>query len=279
MKTKAILVACIMAVMVSCKDKKKDKTQEVEVEETVITDGKNTLVEETVTPVEKKHHDWSYKGDNGPDNWSKVHSDCGGKSQSPINIITKDAKAEPLGKLKPNYKEKTMIHDVINNGHSVQFNFEQGDTHFFDGVEYGLKQIHFHEPSEHTINGVRYPIVIHLVHQSNDGQLLVFAVMAKEGKGSAPFNFLESYLPLKKGEKKAVNKAFSLPSILPKDTGYYYYKGSLTTPPCSEGVNWVVFKNPITVSKTQVEKMHQSLPDHNYRPTQPLNGRTVLMSE
>lgn len=275
MRTKIILVAFALAI-VACKDKK--KKIEVEVDETVVTDGQNVVVEETVTPV-SDNHDWNYKGEDGVENWHKKHKDCGGDHQSPINIITKDAKKEPLGEPHPSYKEETMIHDVVNNGHSVQFNFEPGDHHIFNGVKYNLKQIHFHEPSEHTINGVRYPMVIHLVHKSEDGQILVFAVMAKEGKGSAPFNFLETYLPLKKGETKKVGKNFSLPSILPKDKGYYYYVGSLTTPPCSEGVNWIIFKNPITVSKQQVEKMHNSLPDSNYRPAQPLNGRIVQMTE
>ena len=276
MKAKVILLACILAFTMSCKDNK--KTQDVEVDDTVITDGENTLVEETVTSIHE-NHDWAYDGENGPENWHKSHTDCAGDHQSPINIVTKDAKAEPLGKPHPSYKEETMIHDVINNGHSVQFNFELGDHHVFDGVQYNLKQIHFHEPSEHTINGVRYPMVIHLVHQSEAGKLLVFAVMAEEGKGSPPFNFLESYLPIKKGVTKKVAKNFSLPSILPKDKGYYYYVGSLTTPPCTEGVNWIVFKNPITVSETQVEKMRQSLPNSNFRPAQPLNNRVVKMTE
>ncbi|CAM1342369.1 carbonic anhydrase [Tenacibaculum amylolyticum] len=278
MKTKIILTAFVLAFTVACKNEKKSK--EVEVEETVITDGEDTLVEETVTPVENNEkHEWSYEGENGTQNWHKTHQDCGGDHQSPIDIVTEEAEKADLGEPHPSYKEETMIHNVINNGHSVQFNFEPGDHHIFNDVRYNLKQIHFHEPSEHTINGVRYPMVIHLVHKSEDGQILVFAVMAKEGEGSAPFNFLESYLPIKKGETKKVGKNFNLPSILPKDKGYYYYVGSLTTPPCSEGVNWIVFKNPITVSKEQIEKMHQSLPDHNYRPAQPLNGRKVLMTE
>lgn len=281
MKTKTILLACLMAFTLSCKDKKHKENHK---------DGKHHEKHDKHHKGDKEHHGkhsddhdgkanhkWGYSGNMGPEHWGKLYTDCAGKAQSPINIVEKDTKTENWGKLEPNYREKTMIHDVVNNGHSVQFNFEPGDHHVFNGEKYDLHQIHFHEPSEHTINGVRFPIVIHLVHKSQKGDLLVFAVMAKEGKGDAPFNFLESYLPLAEGETKKVGKAFSLPSILPKETGYFYYKGSLTTPPCSEIVNWIVFKNPITISEQQVMKMKKSLPNGNYRPTQPLNGREVIM--
>lgn len=231
----------------------------------------------TKQPAALAAPEWSYSGDNGPAHWGKLYSTCAGQRQSPINIIETEATPETIGEFRPDYREKTMVHNVINNGHSVEFKFEPGDAHVFNGVRYDLKQIHFHEPSEHTLDGVRFPIVIHLVHASAEGKLLVFAVFAKEGEPSEPFNFLESYLPLTKGESKAVDTAFSLPSILPKDTAYYYYPGSLTTPPCSEIVDWVVFKNPITISQGQVAKMHQSLPDHNFRPAQPLKGRKVIL--
>ncbi|CAA0197637.1 carbonic anhydrase [Tenacibaculum maritimum] len=263
MKIKPILIIFIFAFATSCKYDKKANTNHKQ-----------------AIPTHTNSHDWGYDGNAPSKNWKKNYPDCNGKNQSPIDIISVDTKESISDKLQfDSYNKEIAIHNVINNGHSVQFNFEKGDYHTFRGIRYYLKQIHFHEPSEHTINGVRFPIAIHLVHESTDKKLLVFAVMAQEGKGSLPFDFLESYLPLKKNESKEVGKSFSLSNILPKKTAYYYYIGSLTTPPCTEGVNWIVFKAPITVSKMQIEKMHQSLPDHNYRPIQLLNGRTIEFSK
>jgi carbonic anhydrase len=222
---------------------------------------------------------WSYEGETGPEHWAEIEagSDCNGKFQSPINIV----KYKENTNLKPialYYANKTKIHDVTNNGHSIQYNFEPGDYIVVNGLRYDLKQVHFHEPSEHTIDGVRYPLEMHLVHINDSGQYTVIAVMAKEGISSIPFEFLESFLPLKPGENKIVDFPFDMNDNLPENKEYYFYIGSLTTPPCTEGVNWYIFKEPITVSLEQVELLKNLMPVNNYRNEQPHNGRQIYVS-
>lgn len=221
---------------------------------------------------------WSYSGETGPAHWAEIekNAECNGQFQSPINILTLDAKSSSdLPPLDLHYASSTIIHHVINNGHSIEYDFEAGDYIHYKSDEYILKQIHFHEPAEHTINGVRYPLVIHMVHQNSKGAYLVLAVMAIEGEESAPFAFLESYLPIQVGEMKIISKPFNLNLNLPNNKAYFHYTGSLTTPPCSQGVEWFVFQNPVTVSLEQVTTLNKLMPHDNYRGTQPLNGRIV----
>lgn len=232
-------------------------------------------------PPHSKAH-WSYSGETGPEHWAEVekNSECDGKRQSPINILTLNTKKNAdLPPLDIQYSSSTIIHDVINNGHSIEYDFEAGDYINYKSDEYVLKQIHFHEPAEHTINGVRYPLVIHMVHQNTKGAYLVLAVMAIEGEESAPFAFLESYLPIQVGEMKIINESFNLNLNLPNNKAYFHYIGSLTTPPCSQGVLWFIFQNPVTVSLEQVTTLNKLMPHHNYRDTQPLNGRIVEMAK
>ncbi|WP_298330478.1 carbonic anhydrase family protein [uncultured Dokdonia sp.] len=225
----------------------------------------------------EKH--WSYNGETGPSHWKEleVNSDCGGKYQSPINIVNYQLD-ETLAPLNITYSDSTHIHDVVNNGHSIQYNFDAGDYITLDNKRYELKQFHFHEPAEHLIDGVRYPMVLHLVHISDAGEYAVFAVMAKEGVSSSPFDFLESYLPLNVEETKVVDTAFDMNLNLPEDKTYFNYTGSLTTPPCTERVEWFIFKEPITVSLEQVEKLKALMPLNNYRDEQPQNGRVIRVS-
>lgn len=116
---------------------------------------------------------------------------------------------------------------------------------------------------------------MHLVHASKNNTYVVLAVMAIEGEGSAPFTFLENYLPLNVNETKPVNADFDLNLNLPENKSYYAYGGSLTTPPCTESVSWFVFKTPISVSLKQVQQLQELMPMNNYRNEQPLNGRIV----
>ena len=227
---------------------------------------------------QKEHKHWSYQGETGPEHWSEIEkeSDCDGNQQSPINIIETDVVAD--ASLKPidiHYSNNAIIHGVVNNGHTIQYNFEKGDFITVNGEKYELKQFHFHEASEHTINGVRYPLEMHLVHVSEDNKIAVLSVMAKEGESSAPFTFLEKYLPVNVGETKSINSKFDLNLNLPENKDYYTYMGSLTTPPCTENVTWFVFKTPITVSVQQVKTLQKLLPINNYRSEQPLNGRVI----
>ncbi|WP_242203875.1 carbonic anhydrase [Aestuariivivens insulae] len=227
------------------------------------------------------HHEerhWSYSGETSPEHWIDIEkkSDCGGKHQSPVNIIHTDVDyVEMKSNLKILYTPTTLISKVDNNGHSIQFNFEEGDSINYRGKTYYLKQIHFHEPSEHKINGVVFPIEMHLVHVNKRGEIAVLAVFGEEGSQSQLFEFFESFLPLEKGETKEIHQKIDLSSLFLKDKHYYSYNGSLTTPPCTENVSWVVFKEPIILSEAEVLKLKRTMPLNNYRNEQDLNGRTV----
>lgn len=253
--------------MLSCNPQKGNKELET---------FKNEKNDKAISHIENQH--WTYKGETGPKHWTEIEkqSDCGGKWQSPINIIDIDAEIDPfLEPIDIQYSNNVKIHEVKNNGHTIEYGFDKGDYITLENEKFELIQIHFHEASEHTINGIRYPLEMHLVHLGKDNKIVVLAVMASEGKSSKPFTFLESYLPVHKGESKKINATFDLNMSLPANKEYYTYEGSLTTPPCSETVSWFVFKTPITVSLEQVKQLQQLMPLHNYRDEQDLNGRIV----
>ncbi|WP_343329474.1 carbonic anhydrase family protein [Polaribacter staleyi] len=233
----------------------------------------------------KKEHQthWTYAGETAPEHWAEIekNSDCGGKKQSPINIIDVDTKPQvekenPLNIL---YSPSTKLKQAINNGHSIQFDFETGDSIQYKGNTYFLLQLHFHEPSEHTINGVRFPLEIHLVHKSKSNKYTVMSILAKEGTKSQLFEFFESFLPIKENETKEIHKPLDLSTLFPKNTNFYSYGGSLTTPPCTESVNWMVFKEPIIISVDEVLKLKSNMPKDNYRNEQPLNDRVVTLNK
>lgn len=188
--------------------------------------------------------------------------------------------AEDWGEL--HYEPDTVIESVANNGHTVQYNFERGrDYAVVDGTRYDLIQVHFHAPAEHTINGVRYPIELHLVHASTDGDYLVYSVMGEQGPAAPAFEFLGRFLPVAPGETKQVSVAhsFETEADLEQDEVIFVYEGSLTTPPCSERVLWMIFREPLTLAPEQIDQLQALMPADNYRGTQPLNGRVVERAE
>ncbi|WJJ95881.1 carbonic anhydrase [Algibacter luteus] len=235
----------------------------------------------TLAADSKHKHQWSYSGETSPEHWIEIekNSDCDGKHQSPINIININADSIPAkGKLDILYTPTTLISKVENNGHSIQFDFESGDSITYKNETFYLKQIHFHEPSEHKINGVIYPIEMHLVHVSKSGSITVLGILGEEGEESQLFEFFESFLPLENGAVKDIHQKIDLSSLFLEDKHYYSYGGSLTTPPCTEGVNWIVFKEPIILSVEEVLKLRNNMPINNYRNEQPLNDRVVKMN-
>lgn len=217
---------------------------------------------------------WDYTGDTGPDNWAKLSPEygaCAGSNQSPINLTGFiDAKLEPVF-----FKYGAGSSEILNNGHTVQVNTLPGSTIAVDGIEFELKQFHFHVPSENQIHGKSYPMEGHLVHADNDGNLAVVAVMVTEGEENTALAKAWAQMP-EKGEVKALTSDISPLEILPKEHDYYRFNGSLTTPPCSEGVRWLVMKQPISASKAQIDQFLQVMHHHNNRPIQSTNARPVL---
>lgn len=225
-----------------------------------------------------KHSDvhWGYDGKGGPEHWGKLkpeYSLCStGKSQSPIDFAKPvDAQLEDITF---NYHESTL--KVINNGHTIQVNYAPGSTAKIDGQVYQLLQFHFHTHSEHTVNGKPYDMEMHLVHKNNKNELAVIGIFMKKGQENKVIQKIWNNIPKEiNKEKAALTKKINVHALIPSDTSYYHYYGSLTTPPCSEGVNWSVMKTPIEVSDKQIETF-KSLMKHNARPTLPVNKRFVL---
>ena len=221
---------------------------------------------------------WSYSGKTDAAHWADLESGNSAcklsKEQSPINIVEKSAKKAALAPLEFNYPAGSA--EVVNNGHTVQVNLPAGGAVKTPDGEANLLQFHFHTPSEEKINGVSYPMVAHFVHKSADGKLAVVAVLFKEGKENKTLAPIFTALP---AEGKPVSLAtFDPAAILPAKRGYYKFTGSLTTPPCSDGVRWQVLKQPVEISKGQVAAF-RTLYKMNARPVQPLNGRVVEVSE
>ena len=234
----------------------------------------------------KQHHKWDYSGESGPEFWAELEagSDCSGKHQSPINIIDIETKPrniiEHISEIE--YEDKTTIKSITNNGHTIQYNFN-GELNVigFKKNKYKMEQFHFHSPSEHTINGVRYPLEIHLVHHSEEtNSYIVLAVLVQQGEPDETFTFLEKYLPVKENETKEINDSYYLGSTISELFGadslsVYTYEGSLTTPPCTEDVIWIVMKDASTASHSQIELLQKLMPNNNYRNTQPINDRII----
>lgn len=230
-------------------------------------------------PSEKGHSiHWSYEGEYGPEHWGDIKSDyfrCKGEeSQSPVGIaLTEKAK---LDSIYFNYYETPL--KIINNGHTIQINYGRGSTISIGNKQYELLQFHFHNPSEHKINGQSYPMEVHFVHKGVDGKLAVIGILMEEGKGNDFIKTLWGNLPKEEGKEHAVTDVkINANQLLPKNTAYYNYAGSLTTPPCSEIVNWHVLKTPIEVSKAQIDRF-ASIFKKSARPIQPLHGRVVKES-
>jgi len=219
---------------------------------------------------------WEYEGRFGPDFWGKVFPTCGaGKSQAPLDIKGPFGRAK--AKLQIDYKRSAL--KVIHNGHTVQVNLSPGSRLIVDGTPYELLQFHFHRPSEEWIDGKPSDMSLHLVHKSAEGKLVVLGVllqsMAADNAGLVP---LWTHMPTSEGPEQSFPETNVDPAkLIPSNLAYYQYEGSLTTPPCTEGVTFFILKTKMPISKAQLEAfpLHHS----NARPIQPLNGRTILSSD
>ncbi|RMG91875.1 MAG: carbonic anhydrase family protein [Zetaproteobacteria bacterium] len=218
---------------------------------------------------------WGYEGDVGPAHWGQFSETCAkGKSQSPINIETAKVVKKGLQPIEIHYSEaKAVKGKVLNNGHTIKVETENGGYIVANGKRFDLLQFHFHSPSENQVDGKPYDMVAHFVHKAKDGQLAVIAVMFEKGKSNAALRKVWKKMPKEVGES-AGYRGLNLNAILPKDRSYYHFTGSLTTPPCSENVEWFVLKHPVSIGAKQLSKFHK-LYNGNVRPTNPLNGRVV----
>ncbi|MBS1158085.1 MAG: carbonic anhydrase family protein [Proteobacteria bacterium] len=217
---------------------------------------------------------WDYEGEGGPDNWSRLdpqNKACAtGRRQSPIDI--RDGIKVDLEQIKFNYRPSTFR--ITDNGHTVQV--AVGDSSIsLTGKSYELVQFHFHRPSEEKINGQRFDMVVHLVHKADDGQLAVVAVLLERGSENPFIQMLWNNLPLEKNVPVAPPDLIIDPAtVLPASRNYYTYMGSLTTPPCSEGVLWLVMKQPVQASAEQIG-IFSRLYRNNARPIQPTADRLI----
>lgn len=223
------------------------------------------------------HVHWGYAGLGGPDNWGKIpgNATCGtGQRQSPIDI--RDGIKVDLEPIRFDYRPSQFR--VTDNGHTVQVDVGEGSTITLTGRTYQLVQFHFHRPSEERINGKAYDMVAHLVHRDFDNNLAVVAVLMEMGMDNPFIQTLWNYMPLEVGMSvEPPDVVIDLNKLLPEKREYYTYMGSLTTPPCTENVLWMVMKNPVPVSLQQIGIFARLYP-HNARPVQPSNNRLIKES-
>jgi len=221
---------------------------------------------------------WAYEGEEGPDHWGEIsdlYRMCSeGMNQSPIDI-TVDVHAG-LPELVFDYHSSDI--NEINNGHTIQQNVSPGSYLTITGrdVRYELMQFHFHSPSEHKIDGRSFAMELHFVHASEEGALAVVGVMIEEGDEHPVLDKLWSWMPENPGETSEQPIGIEETNLLPPTREYFAYSGSLTTPPCSEGIAWIVLKNPIEASAEQIARFKERVGPATNRPVQPRNARLIL---
>lgn len=248
---------------------------------------------------ETGHNEWGYDGDRGPLHWGQLGPESSlcekGMNQSPIDLLR--THKTTLDDLQFSYKDAPF--HVVNNGHTLQeveplsetaksrypkhgqtvLHFDKDSAIVFDEDVYLLEQFHFHTPSEHTIDNRHYPMELHLVHHNERHEAAVVAVFMEEGKHNPFFETFLEHAPAKVGEvMDDHNHTVNPITLLPERRSYYLYSGSFTTPPCSEGVIWMIMHDPIEVSAEQIQKFRTLVGHDNIRPIQPLHKRFVMES-
>lgn len=232
------------------------------------------------TPALAGHHkSYGYGTDNGPEKWGQLSDKYAlcemGNMQSPIDLAGANATGNVA--LSVNYQAGPLT--VSNKGLTIQADFAAGSSMTSGGTAFNLIQIHFHTPSEHAISGKRYPLTGHFVHATEGGKLGVLGVMFEEGAANRELAKILAAAPAEKSEPATVAGQMIDPNaLLPADRSVYRYMGSLTTPPCSEGVNWHVLKDPITASADQIAAFEQLMGD-SARPVRALNNRLLVAPE
>lgn len=250
---------------------------EVEVDKLQVLAGLNTkgetpeeTTETTEASAEPPH--WTYEEAARWSELSDEFSACGaGTEQSPIDLS--GAVGLDLPNIVMDYAPAKAT--IVDNGHTVQVNVPEAGSIELDGTQYQFVQFHFHAPSEHTIEGDHWPMEWHFVHKAEDGSLAVIGVLVQEGPAWPAFDSIIDSLPLEEGQEDIVYGDVDVSAFLPDLTAAYHYDGSLTTPPCSEGVKWSVLQSSITMSAEQMQAFTSRFSEANNRPVQPTNDRTV----
>ncbi|MBI1728995.1 carbonic anhydrase family protein [Candidatus Acetothermia bacterium] len=227
--------------------------------------------------------DWGYEGKTGPDFWGGLSEDfalcAAGKSQSPINIVDSVATRADLKDIEFHYDETALT--ILNNGHTIEVEYDSGSYIILDGIRFDLVQFHFHAPSEHMLNGHQFPMEMHLVHKSADGELAVIGLLIQEGQENPAFKDILENMPKEASEESHVIARLNADDLLPASRTTYRYSGSLTTPPCTEGVRWSFLTEAVELAKEQIQSyadvIRESCCTFNNRPVQPLNGRELLL--
>ncbi|QBQ54447.1 carbonic anhydrase [Nitrosococcus wardiae] len=224
---------------------------------------------------------WDYVGNAGPTHWAELNPEYApcqsGKNQSPINITGTTAAETQLPPLRFHYTNEP--NEIINDGHTIQITFPPGNTMVVRNHTFELKQVHFHAPSEHHMEGKEFPMEGHLVHADEQGNLAVISIFYKGKDPNPALAKLWEIMPRRRGEHHRVEAHISAAELLPSDKSYYLYNGSLTTPPCTEGVWWVILEQPVHISPQQVSAFLAVMHHPNNRPEQPVNARVPLHSQ
>ena len=220
---------------------------------------------------------WGYTGDIGPSRWGSLSEDFAtcreGREQSPIDIV--GSRSRDLPEIEFGYEESPL--NIQNNGHTIEVDYQEGSTIAVDGHRYGLAQFHFHVPSEHEVGGTRFAAEIHLVHRDANDEIAVIGLLVEQGAENQALASAWEHLPPKKSTAESVEaEVVDAEGLLPRGQSYYKYPGSLTTPPCTEEVTWLVMTEPIQMSRDQLDALIEVVPTNN-RPPQPLRDRRILV--
>ncbi|MCI5130939.1 MAG: carbonic anhydrase family protein [Candidatus Electrothrix sp. EH2] len=219
---------------------------------------------------------WGYSGAIAPEHWGSLDPAyilCAtGMNQSPINLTDCiEAELEPI-----KFQYSGLVTEIVHNGHTIQAKYTAGSTISLNGHTFALKRFHFHTPSEHLLNGEQFPLEAQFVHADPDGNLAVIAVLYSLGEENAELEKIWRQMPAETGRGAGMSSQVRADDLMPENKEYYRFNGSLTTPPCTEGVLWLVMKHSVPVSEAQVKQLADALQYPNNRPVQPINARPIL---